>query len=74
MPATWDALGERLQIVRETASFLYNGMMENMGYGREGLKNIGGKEAEEQKQKPTATKVEEEAKKQQQEPAAAKGQ
>ena len=40
-------------------------MMENMGYGREGLKDID--------EKPTATKVKEETKKKQQEPAAAKG-
>ena len=30
--ATRDALAERLQDVRETASLLYNRMMENMGY------------------------------------------
>ena len=48
-------------------------MMANMGYGREGLKDIVEKEAEEQQQKPTTTK-EEEAKEQQQEPAAAKEQ
>ena len=33
--ATRDALAERLQSVRETASLLYNRLMENMGYGRE---------------------------------------
>ena len=43
-------------------------MMKNMGYGRERLKDIVGKEAEEQQQKPTETKEE------QQEPAAAKEQ
>ena len=47
--ATRDALAERLQSVRETASLLYNRMMENMGYGRERLKDIVEKEAEEVK-------------------------
>ena len=71
--ATQDALAERLQSVRDTASLLYNRMMENMGYGQqERLKDIVEKEAEEEEQ-PTATK-EEEAKEQQQEPAAAKEQ
>ena len=63
--ATRDALAERLQGIRETASLLYNRMIENMEYGRERLKNIVEKE------------VEEEAKGQQQEeelPAAAKEQ
>ena len=62
MAATRDALAERLQGIRETASLLYNRMIENMEYGRERLKNIVEKE------------VEEEAKEQQQEeelPAAA---
>ena len=72
--ATGDALAEKLQSVRETTSLLYNRMMENMGYGRERLKDIVEKEAEEQQQKPAATKEEEEAKKQQREPAAAKKQ
>ena len=31
--ATRDAFAGRLQNVRETASLLYNRMMENMGYG-----------------------------------------
>ena len=61
-------LAERLQSVLETASLLCNRMMENMGYGRERLKDIVGKEAEEQQQKPTETKEE------QQEPAAVKEQ
>ena len=30
---TRDALAERLQSVRDTASLLYNRMIENMGYG-----------------------------------------
>ena len=64
--ATRDALTERLQRVRDTASLLHNRMMENMGYGQqERLKDIVEKEAEEEKQ-PTATKEEEEAKEQQQ--------
>ena len=69
LAATRDALPERLQSVRETASLLYNRMMENMGYEQERLKDIVEKEAEEQT--PAATK-EEEAKEQQQGPAAAK--
>ena len=49
--ATRDALGERLQSVRDTASLLYNRMMENMGYGKqERLKDIVEKEEEEQQQ------------------------
>ena len=48
--ATQDALAERLQGVRETAFLLYNRMMENMGYGRERLKDIPEKEAEEEQQ------------------------
>ena len=54
--ATRDALAERLQSVRDTASLLYNRMMENMGYGQqERLKDIVEKEAEEeQHQEPAA--------------------
>ena len=48
--ATWDALAKRLQSIRDTASLLYNRMMENMGYGRERLKDIVEKEAEEKQQ------------------------
>ena len=48
--ATRDAFAERLQGVRDTASSLYNRMMENMGYGQERLKNIVEKEAEEEGQ------------------------
>ena len=69
--ATRDALAERLQSVRDTASLLYNRMMENMGYGQqERWKDIVEKEAKEEEQ-PTATKEEEV---QQQEPAVAKEQ
>ena len=46
--ATRDAFAERLQSVRETASLLYNRMMENMKYGRERLKDIVEKESEEE--------------------------
>ena len=46
--ATRDALVERLQSVRDTASLLYNRIIENMGYGQqERLKDIVEKEAEE---------------------------
>ena len=48
--ATRDALTERLQSVRETASLLYNRMVENMGYGQETLIDIVEKEAEEEHQ------------------------
>ena len=48
--ATRDALAERLQSVRDTASLLYNRMMENMGYGQERLKDIMEKAAEEDQQ------------------------
>ena len=48
--ATRDALAERLQSVCETASLLYNRMVENMGYGQETLKDIVEKEAEEEQQ------------------------
>ena len=47
---------ERLQSVRDTASFLYNRMMENMGYGQETLKDTVEKEAEEQQQEEEETK------------------
>ena len=73
MAVTQDALAERLQSVRETASLLYNRMVENMGYGQERLKDMVKKEAE--GEEPAATKEEEkEAKEQQQGPAAAKEQ
>ena len=57
--ATRDALAERLQDIRDTASLLHNRMMENMGYGQqERLKDIEEKEAEEEQ--PGAVKEEEE--------------
>ena len=49
--ATWDALAERLRSVRDTASLLYNRMMENMGHGRGRSKDIVKKETEEEKPK-----------------------
>ena len=55
-----DALAERLQSVRETASLLYNRMVENMGYGQEKLKDIVEKEAEEEQQKEPAAAMGEE--------------
>ena len=51
--ATRDALTERLQSVRETASLLYNKTMDNIGYGRQRLKDIVEKEAREE-EKATA--------------------
>ena len=49
--ATRDTLAERLQGVRDTASLLYNRIMENMGYEQqERLKDIVEKEAEEEEQ------------------------
>ena len=57
--ATRETRTERLQSVRDTASLLYNKMMENMGYGQqERLKDIVEKEAEEEEQ-PARTKEEE---------------
>ena len=49
MTATHDALAERLQSICETASLLYNRMMQNMGYGKT-LKDIVEKEAKEEQQ------------------------
>ena len=45
-----DALAEKLQSACETASLLYNRMVENMGYGQERLKDIVEKEAEKEQQ------------------------
>ena len=68
MATTADAVTERLQGIQDTASLLYNRMMENMGYGQEKLKHIMeketgeeenpavAKEEEEQRQRPTAAK------------------
>ena len=46
--ATRDALSERLQNVNKTVFSLCNRMMKNMGYGRERLKDIVEKVAEEE--------------------------
>ena len=46
--ATRDALEKSLESILETASLLYNRVMENMEYGRQRLKEIVGKEAEEE--------------------------
>ena len=43
-----DALAERLWSLHETASLLYNRMIENMEYGRQRLKDIIEKEPEEE--------------------------
>ena len=64
--ATRDALTERLQSVRETASLLYNRMVENMGYGQETLKDIVEKEAEKEEEAAAAREEEGEAKEEQQ--------
>ena len=48
--ASRDALAERLQSVRDTASLLYNRMMNNIGYGQETLKDIVENTAEEEHQ------------------------
>ena len=48
--ATRDAPAERLPSVRESVSLLYKRMMENMGNGRERLKDILEKETEEEEQ------------------------
>ena len=50
MAAIRDALAERLQSVRGTASLFCNSMMENMGYGQERLKDIAEKEAKEEQE------------------------
>ena len=68
--ATRDALAERLQGIRDTASLLYNRMMENIGYGQERLKDIVEKEVEEEEKGRATVKEEEEAKEQWQGPAA----
>ena len=68
--ATPDALAERLQSIRDTASSLYKRMMGNMRYGQDRLKDILEKEAG--REEPAATKEDEEVKEQRQGPAAAK--
>ena len=46
--ATRDALTERLQSVRETASLLYNKIIDNIGCGRQKFKDIVEEEAREE--------------------------
>ena len=63
MAATRDVLAERLQGVDGTVSLLYNRVMENMEYGREKLKDIVEKKAEEEaKEQPLEEKVPEQLK------------
>ena len=63
--ASRDALAERLQSVGDTASLLYNRMMNNIGYGQETLKDIVentvAKEEEEEPQQQTQEEEEQEA-------------
>ena len=59
MATTRDALAERLQSIRDTASLLNNMMVENMGYWQqERSKDIVEKEAEKEEQ-PAVAKEEE---------------
>ena len=61
--ATRDALSERLQNVRDTASLLYNRTMNNIGYGQETLKGIvenTAKEEEEEEEPRQQTQEEKE--------------
>ena len=61
--ASRDALAERLQSVRDTASLLYNRMMNNIGYGQETLKDIVENTAkEEEKEEPQQQTQEEQEK------------
>ena len=48
--ATRDALAEKLQSARETASLLYSRTVDNIKYGRERLKDIVEKEAREEEE------------------------
>ena len=54
MAATRDALAKKLPSVCETASLLYNRMIENVGYRQERLKVIVEKEAEQKQQQEDA--------------------
>ena len=59
--ASRDALTERLQSVRDTASLLYNRTMNNIGYGQETLKDIveNAAKAEEEEEPQQQTEEEE---------------
>ena len=62
--ASRDALAERLQSVRDTASLLYNRTMHHIGYGQETLKDIvenTAKEEEKEPQQQTEKEEEQEA-------------
>ena len=48
--ATRDPLAKRLQSIRETASLLYNRMIDNIEYGLERLKDIVEKVAREEEE------------------------
>ena len=50
--ASRDALAERLQSVRDTASLLYNRTMHHIGYGQETLKDIVENAAKEEEEEP----------------------
>ena len=52
--ASRDALAERLQSVRDTASLLSNRMMNNIGYGQETLKDIVENTAAKEEEEPLA--------------------
>ena len=58
--ATRDALAERLQSVRDTASLLYNRTMYHIGYGQETLKDIVENTAKEEEEEPRQQTKEEE--------------
>ena len=65
--ATRDSLTEGLQSVRDTASLLYNRMMENIGYGQQKrLKDIVEKETAEEEEPAADKEEEQEAKEQRQ--------
>ena len=57
--ATRDALAERLQSVRDTASLLYNRTMYHIGYGQETLKDIVENTAKKEEEPQQQTKEEE---------------
>ena len=58
--ASRDALAERLQSARDTASLLYNRMMNNIGYGQETLKDIVENTAAKEEEEPQQQTQEEE--------------
>ena len=58
--ATRDAVSERLQNVRDTASLLYNRTMNNIDYGQETLKGIVENTVKEEEEEPQQQTQEEE--------------